>query len=83
MLHKLAFSTLFNNSETKVVWLLVSVEASMAASVFPLVLHFLFMVAIFQGSFATCVQRKQSPHHSAWQIRSSEDQKPFLARNVL
>ena len=63
--------------------LLVSVEANIAASVFPLVLHFLFMVAILWGSFATCVQREQSPHHSAWQTRSSEDQKPFLAWNVL
>ena len=41
------------------------------------------MVAILWGSFATCVQREQSPHHSAWQTRSSEDQKPFLAWNVL
>lgn len=66
MLHKLAFSTLFSNPETKVVWLLVSVEASIAACVFPLVLHFLLMVAVLRGSFGTCVQRKQSPHHSVW-----------------
>lgn len=79
MLYKLAFSALFNNPETKVMQLLVSVEASIAASVFPPVLYFLFMVPILWGSFATCVQREQSPHHSAWQTRSSEDQKPFLA----
>lgn len=35
MLYKLAFSALFNNPETKVMQLLVSVEASIAASVFP------------------------------------------------